>query len=89
MKQRARVHVLPEAGGLWAVKSVKSSQAALYPTKVAAVIAAWELAGPRNVVVSTASGQVLQPLRLKTTRQESEMRAAVLDAVKGRTRTAA
>jgi hypothetical protein len=87
MKHRTRVHVLPDASGKWAVKSAMLNGTALYPTKEAAVIAARELAPSRNIVVSTASGQILRPGRLKTSRQASDMRAAVLDAVKRRSRT--
>lgn len=79
---KSKVHVVSQ-GGKWklAISSGAKSVAGVYNTKSEAISAARNTPEFGKVIVHTATGQIIRTPEFKTSRDESLMREAVLNAV--------
>lgn len=80
---KSKVHVLPE-GGKWKLSKSPGSKAVIgiYDTKSEAISAAIKAPELGELIIHLASGQIIREPDVKTTRDKSVMREAVLNAVK-------
>lgn len=83
---KEKVSVTKEEQGDWVVKfsTGKGQSSAIFQTKVEAVSNARSKSTPSKVVVGTASGQIIRPPSVQTSKTRQSMRDAVLDVVRSR-----
>lgn len=83
---KEKVSVTKEGQGDWVVKfsTGKGQSSAIFRTKVEAVSNARSKSTPSKVVVGTASGQIIRPPSVQTSKTRQSMRDAVLDVVRSR-----
>lgn len=68
--------------GKWVVTSGQDGPVATYQNKVDAVAYARKTAGVNNVIIHNSAGQVLRPLKVKTSVSKVVMRNAVTAAIR-------
>lgn len=78
----SKLSVQKANSGQWVVTSGQEGPVATYQHKVDAVAYARKTAGVNNVIIHNSAGQVLRPLKVKTSVSKVVMRNAVTAAIR-------